>query len=354
MNPRGDYMGHQAASFDARKRGFDELNDFFGSVKRRQVDPTSYSQVGRSLMPIHASLNGPMATELIASHPPSLGVGGGVSHGPGPLTQHYYLPPMANVRTKDDLHQIDHILEQMQSTIYESTAQQQQQNPHYGHAVDMRHSAHYAQRPQADPYGMAAAQQVPSPMAPSSSGTPAVTPPSASLSYTSGHSPSASSSGMSPASRHSSSAVQYPSLPGSAYPGQQAPSTLGSSFDPVPRRHSGGYLQAANGARRSSDEASDGPPTPRAGEAATAVSSPHESDSSSDPETYEDWIMNIRLIEKLRQYVRERLDTKAYEDARDEEARIDPMIVDSERASESSGPAAKVEKPLYPSLPPIA
>ncbi|OIW33260.1 pH-response transcription factor pacC/RIM101 [Coniochaeta ligniaria NRRL 30616] len=342
MNPRGYEMGHQAAAFDPRKRGYDELNDFFGSVKRRQVDPTSYTQVGRSLMPIHASLNGPMATELIASHPPSL--------------QHYYLPPMPNLRTKDDLHQIDHILEQMQSTIYESTAQQQQQHPQYAHAVDMRNSAHYAQRPSADPYGVAAAQQIPSPLAPSSSGTPAVTPPSATLSYTSGHSPSASSSGMSPTSRHSSASVQYPSLPGSAYPGQQAPSTLGSSFDPITRRHSGGYLQSANGSRRSPDSPEGGATTPRASEsAATSVSSPNESDGS-EPETYEDWIMNIRLIEKLRQYVRDRLETKAYEDARDEEQRIDPMIVDSEREREreASGPAAKVEKPLYPSLPRIA
>jgi hypothetical protein len=261
---------------------------------------------------------------------------------------------MPNVRTKDDLHQIDNILEQMQSTIYEST-QQQQQNPHYGHAVDMRHSAHYAQRPSVDPYGVAAAQQVASPMAPSSNGTPAVTPPSTTLSYTSGHSPSASSSGMSPASRHSSASVQYPNLPGSAYPGQQNPSTLGSSFDPVQRRHSGGYLQSANGApRRGSDEPDGGATTPRASEsAATSVSSPRESDgSASEPETYEDWIMNIRLIEKLRQYVRERLEAKAYEDAQDEQ-RIDPMVLDSDRANESD-PAVKVEKPLYPSLPRVA
>jgi len=365
MNPRGYEMGHQAPPFDARKRGYDELNDFFGSVKRRQVDPTSYSQVGRSLMPIHASLSGGgLATELLASHPPSLGVGAGVAHGSGPLTQHYYLPPMPSLRTKDDLHQIDHLLEQMQSTIYESTAQHQQlQQPNYAtHAVDLRNSAHYAQRSSADAYGVAAAQHIPSPLAapPSSSGTPAVTPPSATLSYTSGHSPSASSSGMSPTSRHSSTSVQYPSLPNSAYPGQQAPSTLGSSFDPVTRRHSGGYLQSANGARRSPDEPEGGAPTPRAVHSppSGSVSSPNESDGS-DRE-YEDWIMNIRLIEKLRQYVRERLDAKAYEDASDDEQRIDPMIVDSERERERStldaspGPAAKVEKPLYPSLPRIA
>jgi hypothetical protein len=127
----------------------------------------------------------------------------------------------------------------------------------------------------------------------------------------------------------------------------------------VTRRHSGGYLQTANGARRSPDEPEGGRATPRANQSprSGSVSSPNESDGS-DPETYEDWIMNIRLIEKLRQYVRERLDAKAYDDAGDEDQRIDPMIVDSERErtsrDASPGPAAKVEKPLYPSLPPIA
>lgn len=364
MNTRGYDMGNHAAPFDPRKRGFDELNDFFGNVKRRQVDPTSYNQVGRSLMPIHASLNGPLATDLIANHPPSLGVGAGVTHGAGPLTQHYYLPPMPSLRTKDDLHQVDHILEQMQSTIYDNAAaqqQQQQQPPQYAHIVDLRNSAHYAQRPSADPYGVSAAQQLPSPLAPSSSGTPAVTPPSATLSYTSGHSPSTSSSGMSPSARHSSTSVQYPALPSSAYPGQQAPSTLGSNFDSLTRRHSGGYLQSANGARRSPDEPEGGATTPRAMHSPPAsVSSANESDGS-EPESYDDWVHNMRLIEKLRHYVRERLETRSYEDtANEEEQRIDPMIVDSEREREhsvresSSGPAAKVEKPLYPSLPRIA
>lgn len=351
-------MGNHPGSFDARKRGYDELNDFFGSVKRRQVDPTSYTQVGRSLMSIHASLNGPLATELMASHPPSLGVGAGVTHGPGPLTQHYYLPPMPNVRTKDDLHQIDHILEQMQSTIYDSGTQQHQP-PQYAHAVDLRNSAQYAQRPSTDPYGVSAAQQVPSPLAPSSSGTPAVTPPSATLSYTSGHSPSASSSGMSPSARHSSTSVQYPALPSSAYPGQQAPSTLGSNFDSITRRHSGGYLQSANGARRSPDGSEAGAATPRAMQSpSVSVGSPNESDGS-DPETYEEWVMNMRTVEHLRWIVREMLNKKVYE-ANEEEERIDPMIVDPEREREraaresSAGPATKVEKPLYPSLPRIA
>ncbi|KAB5570218.1 hypothetical protein GE09DRAFT_1055090 [Coniochaeta sp. 2T2.1] len=356
MHPRGYDMGHQ--SFDNRKRGYDQLDDLFGNIKRGQINPTNYGQIRHTLNPLHNT----MGAELVASHGPSMGVGAAVASGHGPLTQHYYLPPMpANLRTKDDLVQIDNILEQMQATVYESTASQhhqQHQQQQYAAPVELRPS-HYAQRPHVDPYSVAPAQQMPSPLAPpSSSGTPAVTPPSASMSYTSGHSPSASSAGMSPGtgSRHSSASVQYPNLPNSSYPGQQAHSSLGSNFDSVTRRHSGGYLQSANNdSRRSSgDEPEGGATTPRAVE---SVSSPNESEGSgsTEPETYDDWIQNIRLIEKLRSYVRERLENKIYEEAADE-ARIDPMIVDSEREREheSSGPSIKVEKPLYPSLPRVA
>lgn len=347
-------MGYQAAPFDARKRGFDVIDDFFGNAKRRQVNPTSYADVGRSLMPLHASLNGPLATELMASHPPSLAVGGGIAHGAGPLTQHYYLPPMPNLRTKDDLHQIDNILEQMQSTVYDNSVQHQ--NPQYSHAMDMRHQSQaYVQRSaHADPYGVSAAQQNPSPLAPSSNGTPAVTPPSATLSYTSGHSPGASSSGLSPGSRHSSASVAYPNLPSVTYQGQPAPATLGTSFSPVERRHSGGMLQSANnGGRRLED---NGPlsPTSTASSVTVAVSSPSErSEAGSDPETYEDWVQNMRTIEKLRALVLQRLERREYIDA-DRDQPIDPMVLDSDRQRQKSEPERKPDtKPLYPALPPI-
>lgn len=98
---------------------------------------------------------------------------------------------------------------------------------------------------------------------------------------------------------------------------------------------------------------SDGATTPRAGEPA-AVGSPRgsvsDSSGGSDPETYEDWITNIRLIEKLRAYVKERLESKAYEEAH-EDSRIDPMIVDSVQERETGDQAMKVEKVAYPSLP---
>ncbi|TPX12064.1 uncharacterized protein E0L32_007179 [Thyridium curvatum] len=350
LNPRSDYLGHQAAAYDARKRGFDDLNDFFGSAKRRQVDPSSYAQVGRSLLPLHGALamqTGGLGAEYMAAPPPPsvVPVGGPPSHA-GPLAQHYYLPPMPSLRTKDDLTQIDQILEQMQTTVYENSGSPP--NPHYPHGFDMRHQSPAA-RPTivSDHYAAnVSAAHIQSPItavSSSHSGSPAVTPPSSSMSYTSGHSPGASSSALSPGSRHgSTTAVAYPSLPAVtsvAYPGSTPTSTLGSSFNPIERRLSGGMLQAAS--RHGREERST---TPKASESAmSSVSSPSDaSDSSSEPESYETWVQNVKLIEYLREYVKDRLKRHDYEETR-EQHRYDPMSIDSHKEK----PA---ERPLYPSL----
>jgi hypothetical protein len=364
-NGRGDFMAHQAApAYDNRKRGLDELNDFFGALKRRQVDTSNYASVGRSLMPIHSTSmgmqaggGGGLATEYMApahQHPPALSVGGGPAQH-GPLTQHYYLPPMPNLRTKDDLRDIDHILQQMQATVYENTGSPE--STQYA-AVDMRHhSPAYATRPSIDPYAVPA-PQVASPLTSVSStqstGTPAVTPPSSSMSYTSGHSPGASSSGMSPTSRHNSTSVAYPSLPAVAHP-QSSLSGLGTSFTSTERRLSGGVLQSANAAARSR-EASEGATTPRAGAStpASAGSPSGESDSSESPETYDSWIHNMRLIETLRRAIRDRLENREYDETSGDESRIDPMVLDADKSRAPPAMQASIptrEKSLYPTLP---
>lgn len=340
---RPDFMGHQAAPYgaDGRKRGMDDLNEFFGSVKRRQVDPTSYTQIGRSLMPIHATLGlqaagGGLAAEYMPQAPHSLGVGA-ASH--GPLTQHYYLPPMPNLRTKEDLQQIDTILEQMQATVYESTGSP---GAHYA-PVDMRQSPTYATRPAVDPYAVTAAQVVSPLTAPthSTGGTPAVTPPSSTMSYTSAHSPTASTSSMSPSSRQPS--VSYPSLPNR--PGLPYPSAsgLGSTFTHNERRLSGGMLQSASAARRESDRT----PTPKAADG-TAVSSPSEASEGAEGESYDDWLQHMRTIEYLRNAIRQRLDRREYEEDSDN-SRIDPML-HGDRPASASRPTDRV---AYPSLPPM-
>jgi hypothetical protein len=329
-------MNHHAASFgDARRRGLDDLNEFFGSVKRRQIDPSSYHQIGRSLMPIHTSLGlstGGLATEYIAQPPHTLAVGNGPQ---GPLTQHYYLPPMPNLRTKQDLHEIDQMLAQMQATVYENTGSP---NSHYA-PVDMRQSPPYAARPAGESYAATAAQVVSPLSAPSHSagGTPAVTPPSSAMSYTSGHSPTSSSSAMSPSSRHNSTSVSYPNLP--SRPGLPYPSSsgLGSTFTNNERRLSGGMLQSSSGPRRDSDRT----PTPKASDAAVSVSSPSEESEAAEGESYDDWLHNMRTIEFLRNAIRHRLERRDYEDDTDN-SRIDPMLhADRNRVS-------------YPSLPPMA
>jgi len=251
---------------------------------------------------------------------------------------------MPNLRTKEDLTQIDTILSQMQSTIYENTGSP---NSHYAGQVDHRQpSPHYAQRPSIDTYAVQASQVV-SPMseAPShsSSGTPAVTPPSSTMSYTSGHSPTNSSSGLSPASRHSSTTVSYPSLP--SRPGLPYPSSsgLGSNFTHNERRLSGGMLQSS--ARRSgSSESSDGARTPKATDGTpvmSSVSSPSGDSDGPEGETYDDWLQSMRTIEYLRNAIRHRLDRGEYDDDNDN-SRIDPALADRSR-----------DRVAYPTLPPM-
>ena len=349
---RPDYIGHQAAGGfgDAsRKREADSLNDWFGSVKRAQIDPRSYAQIGRSLMPVHSSLGlhagGGLAAEYMPQAPHTLGVAGG-PHG-GPLTQHYYLPPMPNLRTKEDLQQIDHMLEQMQSTIYDNSGSP---NSHYA-PVDMRHSPAYATRPPMDHYAAVAAAQVASPLsAPthSAGGTPAVTPPSSSMSYTSGHSPTASSAGMSPSSRHGSTSVAYPSLPSRPNLPYPAAAGLGSTFGHTERRLSGGMLQGASARRADGDRT----PTPKAADGA-AVSSPSDESEAGESESYDDWLQHMRTVEYLRSYVRHRLERHEYEDGSDAARPESSRMVDNSRIAPLLHADRRSERVSYPSLPPM-
>ncbi|KAI1340517.1 hypothetical protein F5Y15DRAFT_422969 [Xylariaceae sp. FL0016] len=354
-----DHIGYQAAAaeFDSRKRSYDVMHEFFSDAKRRSIDPASYHQVSQRLMPLHGSVG--MAAEYLPA-PAVVSVDG---HGSSAAPyQHYALPPMPNLRTKNDLIQIDQILEQMQSTVYENSntaaaAGVHQPGSHYL-PLNFRHSQsppHSAAQPPSGIGGQAyatSAAHVASPMTAVSSthsnGTPAVTPPSSSVSYTSGHSPSASSSGLSPSTRHSSTAsALYPTLPAvtSGYPGQSATSTLGPNFDSDPRRrYSGGMLQRAAGPRPVIDRGIS--TTPKASESAvSSVSSPSaESETSTEQredQDYENWLENVRVIESLREYVIDRLRRKDYD--ADSPASSDSMDIDS--------PTRPPSQPAYPALP---
>jgi hypothetical protein len=391
-NPRAEYIGHHAATgFDSRKRAFDMVDEFFGSAKRRQVDPNSYAQVGRSLLPLHGAPlsihTGPggamTATEYITPAAPSVVHAGGSAAGAGgPLTQQYYLPPMPNARTKNDLIQIDQILEQMQTTVYENS-----NNATNGIHVQGQSPFVYRNSPSPPAvnrgaavtngvsvagdggYAAVSAAHMASPLtAISSTGTPAVTPPSSTMSYTSGHSPSPSSSGMSPQSRHSSTTTSgmYPNLPAvsSVFPGHSTTPTLGSSFDANERRrYSGGMLQRAsnpihpkqasadhsNGSSISSPKMAESAASPAA---STASAESDVSDAVRErEEQYDRWLENMRTIEALREYVKDRLERQDFDE--DDTARRgratdpDAMDIDKEPAKES---AATPAAPLYPEL----
>lgn len=362
MGGRGDHMGYQAAEYD-RKRQFEALNEFFGDAKRRQVNPTSYTHVGQRLLPLHGVL--PIHSGSLGEYLPGpavMTVDGGADH--GPYQQHYALPPMPNVRTKNDLCQIDQILEQMQSTVYENSntaaaAGVHQPGAHYlplsfRHSQSPPHSA--APHPSAMANNAYSAAHMASPLTAVSSthsnGTPAVTPPSSSMSYTSGHSPSASTSGLSPSTRHSSTSTLYPTLPAvtSGYPGQSATSTLGPTFDPhnPNRRYSSGVLQrsapSAIAVRPRDDETSA--TTPKESAISTVSSPSAESEASveaREDQQYETWLENIRVIEYLREYVVDRIRRKDYVE--------DPSTPTSSNGTEVESPSRPPSQPAYPTLP---
>ncbi|EMT64090.1 hypothetical protein FOC4_g10010576 [Fusarium odoratissimum] len=265
-NARTEHLGYSAAAggYD-RKRTYDMVDDFFGSAKRRQIDPSSYAQIGRSLMPLHGNLsvpNGPMtATEQYMPQPAPAPVHAGPTPSQNPLAQQYYLP-MPSARTQKDLIHIDTILGQMQDTIYEN-ANHATAGVHIHHAENgfngyrntpsppTSHRSPTGMHVGADGYQPVSAASMASPLtAISSTGTPAVTPPSSSMSYTSGHSPSPSSSAI---------------------------------------------------------------------ESALSVGSPSSESDVSDAtrereEQYDRWLENMRVIETLREYVRGRLERKEFVD----------------------------------------
>jgi hypothetical protein len=379
----GDLGQHTA--YDNRKRGYDALNDFFGDAKRRSIDPTSYHQVGQRLMalqglPIHG---GGGISEYMPAGQSMVAVDVHGGHSGGHIPPHQYaLPPMPNLRTKNDLMNIDQFLEQMQSTVYESSnaaaaAGVQQPGSHYTHsAVNFRQSHSPPQMshnlgPLQVSSSHATAQMMPTHSSQSNaSATPVLTPPSSSVSYTSGHSP-ASSHGMSPTSRHSSSTgTSYPSLPsatiGYSPHSTTAPaSTLGTNFDSdTRRRFSGGMLQHANPRRADMMDVSDDSrsPTPREttprpesvvkteiasniDPALSGVVSPSEQSDSGESardRAEEAWIANIRVVEALRKMISDRLERKEYDDEEDVSmSGTEPK--EEEKRSESLYPILRAE-----------
>ncbi|KMU85145.1 pH-response transcription factor pacC/RIM101 [Coccidioides immitis H538.4] len=394
------------ASYESKKRGYDALNEFFGDLKRRQFDPTSYAAVGQRLLNLHGLPLPLVHAAAVPDYQPmpamvTVGGHGGYHSGPIPA-QSYHLPPMGNLRTKTDLMNIDQFLEQMQTTVYESdenvaAAGVAQPGAHYIHgALSYRTTNSPPTAPQLpSSHATATATATSAPPATSSasarsphSATPALTPPSSAQSYTSGRSPvSLSSSHHIPPSSHQAhpqtSSSMYPTLPTTSaqesapagYPSVSSvapPSTLSSIFENDDRRrYTGGMLQRARmdypePMDVSMDGSSDPNPknasctTTTTNAATTTATTTGEQDKISDnmidpflrrgstdrqastahndtakrrsatgsPDTRgatpkassssrtaeEMWVENVRLLQRLRDYIHERLYHGDYEE----------------------------------------
>lgn len=351
-----------------RKRGYDALNEFFGDLKRRQFDPNSYAAVGQRLLGLQALqlpiLNGPVPE--YQPMPAGIAVGGGGYSPGGAPAPAYHLPPMSNVRTKNDLINIDQFLEQMQNTIYESdenvaAAGVAQPGAHYVQG-GMNYRTTHSPPSQLPPSHVTAATSAPM-MATSahspSTGTPALTPPSSAQSYTSNRSPISMSQNHRVSPPHESGAGMYPRLPSTTmsdsmtagYPTASSaapPSTLSGVFDHDDRRrYTGGTLQRARPAERELDENSmdtshDGKedrertPTKEHPDVsiATSLIDPALSGASLDPDQEAAqrtaqaatevadrdvnvaWVEKVRLLENLRRLVSELLEQDRFGESR--------------------------------------
>ena len=380
----GQYAGYGAVNYpansamsdiqsmDTRRRAIEALNDFLGDIKRRAIDPGSYYDVGSRLqsnalpLPVGGGYNTgysnsssynpgyQAAASLFDSFTSGggMGGGGGVAH----MASQGYQLPLPNARTKNDLHEIDRFLEQLQATVYETSnhsaaAGVQQPGVHAMHTQDYGFSNQNQYRSSNSPpsysnngssmggvsmAGVSGMQGLTS----SSIDTPALTPAASVSSYT--------SSGQSPMSSHSRSSLgsnqMYPNLPavtgmsdlGAGYPTTtSAPASgLASGFEGLDgRRYSGGRLQRqAPTADTEMADADDGSRTPKASDkrskakvssidpalrgedeksSSGSISSPVD---AADDKRQEEWVENIRVIEALKKWVSDRLKAGDYEE----------------------------------------
>lgn len=379
---QGGDIGQQMA-LENRRRGFDAINDFFGDAKRRQFDPSSYPQVGQRLMALHGiPIQGGTLVDYMPA-PPMVAVGSnGHSSGPS-MPQSHYVLPMPNLRTKSDLVNIDNFLDQMQSTVYESSNAASAAGVHHpvghytthGASIRQSHSppqatSHNATSSSGAQGSTATASRAKSAASSHSpqAGTPALTP----TSYTSGQSPN-SVPGLSPSSRHNAAAsATYPILPAVSsgylpHPSGAPVSTLGTNFDSDPRhRYSGGMLQKAAGISsvteetEASDDTPSSPPEKSPDPSAPAID-PSLSDESSTGDNSESardraqeiWVENIRVIEALRKFISDRLENHQYEG--DGDGRDVDMAEGQAKENKPAPPPVKAEikverENLYPVL----
>ena len=347
------YTNHSAeganqASMESVKNGLDIIRSLFPDSQRGEFDPRSYAQVENRIAALQNYQLPFLTAPMMAQSQPI--IAGDVDAGYG--HSQYALPPLDNLRTKNDLINLDQLFATMQSTIYENAneiaaAGVGQPGAHYvssGMGYRNGNSPPSLQLPSSHNMSVATPQS-------NHSSTPALTPPSSAVSNTSSNSPpSMHLNNLSPATPVS----MYPTLPGpstsqSYVSSSMAPtSTIGNQFDTDQRRrYSGGRLQKAAPMKREKlddamDISSDGAATPKntttpcssssAGSAPKSQPRPSAafSNSNLDPalggivsplsgemdegaiKANEAWVGNIRTIEALRTWVTRRLEHHEY------------------------------------------
>jgi hypothetical protein len=361
------------SEYEVRKKAtFDALNEFFGDIKTRQLDPGTYHAMGQRLM----NLQG-----LPAMGAGDYGAGTAVaSAAPAPMSNHYSLP-MSNIRTKNDLQHIDQFLEQLQATVYEHETQAaqaaqagiHQAGSHYLHpAVNLRTShspPHIGSSHQTQVTGH---HILPPIAATASDATPALTPASTVMSYNSPG--SVHSATVSPISR-GSNASMYPTLPSVSSvqdaSGSALPSVLASSFEADSRRrYSAGLLQRSRAAQDSeslpnisrlgvrspslasvdpaltgdSDRKSASPAGSDKVDPAISGRKNSESEEAEESNGDPDWLTKVRVLETIRGLIKQRLENNEFED--DDDADTVKAGADSPAETE----AEKEARDLYPVL----
>ncbi|KAL8971475.1 MAG: hypothetical protein Q9183_001043, partial [Haloplaca sp. 2 TL-2023] len=324
---QGEGIGNHA-SYDMD--GVNALNSLFQDVQQNHLDVRSITDVGSRL----AAIQNSRLPFVVGGDPRGYSAAPSMHHDGGPQVGMYganILPPLPNLRTKNQLNLFDNVFEKMQSTLYEhpahlaAAAGMGHSNSDYMPVDHSTHPLPPTQMPQATSGGQL--PPLPATMDSRSSvseSTPALTPPSSSnYSNSPEHSPT-SIHGL-----HVDNSVErntmYPHLSGIAsnnmagnyYTG--ASSALGSQFGDQPRRYSGGRLRQGQPVNRNNDDAmdtaSDGAATPKA-----RSRSPAARDSNIDPaltgaasspgdngevtvqsaESSEEWVGLMRTVEHLR------------------------------------------------------
>lgn len=366
----GEGIGNHA-SYDMD--GVNALNSLFSDVQHNRLDVRNITDVGNRL----AAIQNSRLPFIVGGDQHGYQPGSPMHNDGGPQVDIYgavpnILPPLPNLRTKNQLNIFDTVFEKMQHTLYEhpahlAAASVGQSGPEYGYAGNT-HPLPPSQMPPATSGGMTAPIAAMDSSASQSDGTPALTPPSSSAySNSADHSPSSMHATQVDGAVGTRGGM-YPSLPGGAptsgnfFSGSS--STLGSQFPDDRRRFSGGRLWKAQPVRRNEDEmdtTSDGATTPKAGSSKSPpkeVPSPQDvSASNIDPaltgaaspgtgevtvqsaENSEEWVGLMRTVENLRNWIKARVQNGEFE----EEDEKDEIKHENEQTPG-----------LYPALPVVA